>query len=321
MLIPEHMEHYLEETLRQPIRLEQWDRRADLPAYLRQYDYRQAEVEGTPLLFLLAEADLGPGTATKHMHALREYWHDPIALALTRTTPRVRQRLIDEGIPFVVPGSQVYLPMLAINLTERYRRQAPQRERLRPSAQLLLLHLLLEPTTDERTPGMEAKALGYTAAAIGQAVDQLAETGLVKAWRNGRRRPFRLDGKKEDVWTKAQPLLSTPVQGERLLLAAPKHIGDMYVAGLTALAHYSMISEPKQPVYALPQTHTRRLDGNERDVMPDEASAMVEVWAYAPASLSRGPHVDRLSLYLSLRDDADERVQGALEEMMGEYEW
>lgn len=318
---PRHIEQYLQETLQQPVRLEQWGRRVDLPAYLRQYDYRRTVIEGTPLLFVIAETDLAPSTAAKHIRALLEYWHDPIVFAFARTTPRARQRLISERIPFVVPGSQVYLPMLATNLTERYKQQAPHRERLRPSAQVLLLHLLLESTKEERTPGEEAKALGYTAAAIGQAVDQLVETGLAKAWKDGRRRPFRLDDKKPDVWARAQPLLATPVQNKRLLFAAPEGIGDMYVAGLSALARYSMISEPRQRVFALPQALAKRIANNEGDLMPDEASAIVETWTYAPARLSRGPQVDKLSLYLSLRDDPDERVQGALEEMMEGFEW
>lgn len=318
---PIHIERYLQETLQQPVRLEPWARRVELPAYLRQYDYRRAVIEDTPLLFVVAEDDLLPSTAAKHLHALLEYWHDPIAFALARTTPRARQRYVNERIPFVVPGSQVYLPMLATNLTERYKRQAPQKERLRPSAQVLLLHLLLQATNEEHTPGNVAKSLGYTAAAIGQAVDQLVGTGLATARKDGRRRPFRLDGKKRDVWAEAQPFLATPVQNERLLFADPEEVDDMYMAGLSALARYSMISEPRRRVFALPQQLANRVATSHFDAMPDEASSVVEVWTYAPSTLSRGPLVDRLSLYLSLRDDPDERVQGALEEMMEEFEW
>jgi hypothetical protein len=53
----------------------------------------------------------------------------------------------------------------------------------------------------------------------------------------------------------------------------------------------------------------------------DEAGFEVEVWSYEPDLLSDGPAVDRFSLYLSLRDDTDERVQSALAEMMRGVTW
>ncbi len=40
---------------------------------------------------------------------------------------------------------------------------------------------------------------------------------------------------------------------------------------------------------------------------------MVEVWTYPPTSLSRDNAVDPLSLYLSLRDHVDDRVEQARE--------
>jgi hypothetical protein len=47
----------------------------------------------------------------------------------------------------------------------------------------------------------------------------------------------------------------------------------------------------------------------------------IEVWSYDPRVLLDGPTVDRLSLFLSLRDDPDERVQQALQEMMRSFSW
>jgi len=54
-------------------------------------------------------------------------------------------------------------------------------------------------------------------------------------------------------------------------------------------------------------------------VEPDQM--IVETWTYAPDTLSTGPTVDVLSLYLSLRDNQDERVEAALEEAMEALKW
>lgn len=44
----------------------------------------------------------------------------------------------------------------------------------------------------------------------------------------------------------------------------------------------------------------------------------VEMWRYNPRKLSTRNTVDELSLALTLREDADERVEEAVEEMLNE---
>jgi len=47
----------------------------------------------------------------------------------------------------------------------------------------------------------------------------------------------------------------------------------------------------------------------------------VQVWRYDPHILSENGKVDKLSLYLSLRDNADDRIQIELENMLNEIKW
>ena len=47
----------------------------------------------------------------------------------------------------------------------------------------------------------------------------------------------------------------------------------------------------------------------------------IQVWSYPPALFAEQGTVDRLSLYLSLRTDHDERTESALEEMMEKIRW
>ncbi len=51
----------------------------------------------------------------------------------------------------------------------------------------------------------------------------------------------------------------------------------------------------------------------------EEAEAELELWSYAPLIEPNAPGcVDRLSLYLSLQDDSDERTQEALRGLLKE---
>ncbi len=50
----------------------------------------------------------------------------------------------------------------------------------------------------------------------------------------------------------------------------------------------------------------------------DSQASAVEMWRYNPRKLSTRNTVDELSLALALREDADERVEEAVEEMLNE---
>ncbi len=49
---------------------------------------------------------------------------------------------------------------------------------------------------------------------------------------------------------------------------------------------------------------------------PEDAEARIEAWKYDPSLLADGNNADRLSVYLSLRHSADERVQKELQTLV-----
>lgn len=94
-------------------------------------------------------------------------------------------------------------------------------------------------------------------------------------------------------------------------------------AGLSALAEYSALAEPRVPVVALDQAKaTRMLTARGIQELP-AAEKPIERWGFGPTSRARsdGPAVDRLSLHLSLRKDADERGPSALDKMIRGIKW
>ena len=321
----ESLETYLRETLHTPVRLERWRQAATLPAYLTgRYDFFDGTVGGVHILFLQSVEEPVPSAAKKHERALRPNWTGPVAFAFKRITPRTRQRMVSEGLSFVVPGNQAYLPALGVNLRERYQTWVQTTDRLRPSAQVLFLHVLANRSPASGTPSGLARRLGYTAMAMGQALNQLEDAKLVTVRKEGRERLFELAGEPADLWLQAQPLLANPVSRRRYLVGVAPSARKGLAAGLSALATYSALADPTVPVVALDRVTAKNLlDARGVQELPtaDEADLEVEVWSYKPGMLSEGPAVDRLSLYLSLRDDTDERVHSALDEMMRGVTW
>ena len=322
----EDVEHYLRETLHVPVDLKPWPGTGELPMYLgARYRFFEGTVADVRILFLQADEEITPSTALKHEHALQQQWTGPIAFIMHAVTARGRQRLVNAGVAFLVPRSHVYLPMLGVNLTERFKERMLSAERLRPSAQLLLLQAITAHGSAANTPGAAAKLLGYTAVAIGQALDQLETAGLVQVRRAGRERLFELAGNPAEIWQRAQPMLASPVKRRRYIAGTLPPEDTMLTAGFSALAEYSALAQPRVPVLAASAAQAKQLAASQVAYeLPsaEEADFQVEVWAYAPELLAAGkPIVDRLSLFLSLREDADERVQSALEEMMRGMQW
>lgn len=318
------LEAYLGQTLHTAARLKPWSGASSLPAYLRnQYAFFEGTVSDVHVLFLKTAQEPAPSVAKKHERVLQTWWSHPIAFAFDQVTPRGRQRMIQEGLAFVVPRSQVYLPYLGVTLRDRYQTRRDDSHSLRPSAQLLLLSVLTG-RMPANTPSGFAQRMGYSAMAMGQAIGQLEAAGLMQVKKVGRERHASLVSDPASIWAKAQPLLKSPVARRRYFSNASAHIPDGMLCGLTALASLTMLAEPDVPAIAIHSMRQQALfDALRANELPsaNDAELEVEVWAYSPRLLSDGPTVDRLSLYLSLRDDQDDRVRAALEEMMRGVTW
>lgn len=85
-----------------------------------------------------------------------------------------------------------------------------------------------------------------------------------------------------------------------------------------------LLAAPRVERRALPASQwkrtARRLNLEPGDEFDDNRTE-VETWTYDPAILSRGNLVDPLSLYLSVRDSSDERMQQAARSVLEQPSW
>lgn len=87
-----------------------------------------------------------------------------------------------------------------------------------------------------------------------------------------------------------------------------------------------MIANPSRKVRALTSKEWKALqiDANLRMIpaaSSDLAPLELEIWKYDPKLLSESGLVDPLSLYLSLADTNDERIEGALRDLLEDLRW
>ncbi len=321
------LERYLQETLGIKVAYRPWRGGERLPHLLKEhYTYAEITVLGTRCLLMVdAHPDArSPAILRKHLDLLRQKSGDAAVVYVRRqVTAYNRKRLIEQKVPFIVPGNQLYLPMLGLDLREHFKGLHSERRTLSPATQALVIHALLRDPGDILTPTMLAKRLKYSPMTLTRAFDELEALKLGEISVNGRERRLRFSEKKRDLWTKAEPLMRSPVT-TRHFIQRFKPVAISLRAGLSALAEYSMLAPPAHAVLAVSRPDWKSLRQRHKTVMaPDrDADAVeLEVWSYRPALFSDEDRVDPLSLYLSLRGTNDERVESALDEMMRKLPW
>lgn len=296
-----------------------------LPFFVRdRYVLRGAEILGrkSVLIFPRDAERVRPQILQKDMERIREASDRmPIWVSL-HVDAYERRKLIESRVSFVVPRFQAYLPELLLDAREHFPRLRSARapNRFSPATQQFFLEALYSGTLE--IDHFRPKQAVYSAMSRSRAISELEASGLLETEMTGRNRRASFHEPREQVWEKALPLLNSPVKRCVYLTDRTQAAEKAPKAGFTALADLSMLTPPRLPVYAQKICYSKASpDWWEPLVTPhvDEARAQLQLWSYRPLK-EKAPIdcVDRLSLYLSLKDQDDSRTQEALSQLVKE---
>ena len=317
---------YLSDTLGITVTLSKPANVGSVPFFLRDsYDVFQVRLLNEDFIVLASKNDseLTPATIHKHIDIVSQQLKMKAIFVHSGVSSFSRKRLIESKVPFVIPGNQMYLPDLGIDLREYFIKKRSKTVILGPSTQAVILYALTQTMIEPLTPTQLAEALGYSRMAMTRSLDEIESLELAEVSITGRKRLVSFDRNRRNLWEKALPHLKSPVK-ENVWLKALINELPVCQAGLTALACYSMLTPPKREVYAAFAKDRKAIERkypHEIISYPDEAGYELEVWSYSPGLFANGKIVDPFSLYLSLRDIKNERVESAMEEMMEGIEW
>lgn len=284
---------------------------------------------GHELVLAVESSGLGsaaPSAYAAHVASIGTSVQAPVVLVLSGISSTARARLIAARVPFIVPGNQLFLPMLLVDLRERMKRPVVPRETaLGNVAQLVVLAHLQGPRMDELSLADAASRLGYSPMMLTKAKDELVAAGLCTVRPAGRALRLAFADEGRALWEKALPRLSSPVLRTHLVRFRALERGHApptgcLRAGVSALSDLSRLADDALVTYASSKAAAVS-SAFQRVEFEDDADARLEVWRHAPDLLGSDGRVDALSLYLSLRDTADERVQGALDDLLGTLPW
>jgi len=318
---------YLEEVLGIHVLPEEWMDGKGLPLYICQrYSLYRVILQRIPCVLVVSKVgEPTPDMIAKHLKQVMEKTERQPIFVNRGMKSYDRKRLIQKNVPFVVPGNQLYVPFLGMDLRERMIRQPQQVTQLTASAQYLLLYLLMQRQDDAITPSTVAAILGYSKMTMTRAFQELESAGIGTQKRKGRTKTIQLGEPKQQVWQQALPYLKSPVQKSIFVRGTDQnHFNEeqAVLAGDSALSEISDMAEPRITVYAIHHKKWEELKEHYREVpYPENDTIEIQLWAHpVPRSFS-GSWVYEPALYLTMINEEDDRLQAALNKMMEAYTW
>ncbi|MFW5720761.1 MAG: MarR family transcriptional regulator [Candidatus Woesearchaeota archaeon] len=298
---------------------------ASMPLYLRNmFDiYRTYFLTKEVMLVYAKDINTETKQIEKQSQNLFTFFNSPVIMVLEDISSIARRRLINKGVNFIVPGKQMFLPELLMDLRETYKGPYKREDQLLPSAQVILIYNLLNRDAPIENYSLKelAQKFDYTPMALTKAANNLHNHEICDI-KGTKEKYLYFKKDKRELWNEAQNLLVNPVYKQVFVDELPENT-DLYKSNESALTAYTELAERSQFYHAIPKAHFYQLQREERlrNLNEEEGRYCLEIWKYNPGIITQKDYVDPLSLYLSLKDNNDERIQMALEQILKTYIW
>lgn len=284
------------------------------------YDYYQTEIYNTS--FIIAgvgddDDNMAPTVLAKQKEALLKQTGIVPIFVFSKIASYLFHRYTKNNIDIVVGNRQLFLPSIFLVVSREKPERHIESEKAPVLFQLAVLYHLEKENIDGITMQTLADKLKISYATVNRGVRWMKENGFITLT-GGKEKQLHFKYKGKDLWEKAMPYLETPV--DFIVYTTELGISEKgLVSEQNALAEYSLLNGGPYRI-AISKEEYKNL--KKKDIYWDPfGEAGIEVWKYDPALLSETGVVDKLSLYLLLKDYEDERVQIELENMINDIIW
>ncbi len=297
--------------------------RKGLPLYLRKADHREIFIEGRRVILDIRRSFSGytPGQIAKQKELLEKHFSAPVVFCFGEIASYQRKRLITQRIAFILPDRQMFIPSLFLDLKEFGPAPTGKKEKLGHLGQLLLLFHLQQSPVENIPLGEILKLIPVSQMSVSRGVSELVAFNL--ATLSGTKTKFiKFLHEKQKLWEAALPLLNSPIKKTVFIEDLPNNFEGL-ITGEEALEHYSNLYGSIVNRYAISSKQYQLM--KKEEALPEinmyDGDFAIEIWNYPPEILTSERYIDPLSLYLIFKDDEDDRVQIALNEMIRNIKW
>lgn len=272
------------------------------------------------LIHLKGENTLTPGKYKRYVETIEQVIKIPVVVAMDSHQYIDRIRMIEQGIYFIATDKYVFLPSLLIN-TRTNSKKLKKGKSFSPAAQFILLYCLQSNQLEMFTIKELKPLLPYNYLAISRAISELEQLNFFKSSkRENGTKIISLSYPPKELWEKAKDMLRNPTK--KTIFADKMLEGDFAISGINALAHYSHLNPEVQETFATTEQEVKALVKNGWQINEIEGKFRIEIWIYPPCMYEQDkPYVDKLSLYLSMKEEKDPRVEKELELLINGMKW
>lgn len=242
------------------------------------------------------------------------------ALYFNKLNYYTKETMLNEGIPFILEGKQVFLPFLGMLLSEKDDRRLVPVHTISFLAQKLILCALYEKWNDMNATKI-AEKLGVTKMSVSRCLDEIEYLDIKILDKSGKTRKVSVSEETKVLWEEIKPVLRNPIIA-RFQLAEDIQLDKK--AGISALCEFSVLSDNVYPTYAVTKGELKETNIKQIRQISIGEEIGCEVLELGYFIEYDGKMVqDPLSVMLSLsaEDLEDERVQICIEGMLEEYVW
>lgn len=302
-----------------------WQGTEQLPRYLEQgYQFALVKLEGLEVL-MMGSKNTEPKLPEflKQRDLIQRQSGLPVVWVSENIQAYARKQMVLKRVSFVIPFKQMYLPPLGIDFQERIKAafvKPNDLEKLQVATQVFLINALNKTLAQEMNPKDLAVQMGYSLMTMTRIKDELMAHGWLDIDLYQKTRKWKLNLQGEQLWQEVKSFLASPVRKRIYIQNTFKDLGQIPLAGLSALSQKTLIANPANPVYAMGDQDWRKIEIfiPKDQIFPEmiEGSIELEIWKYSPKKIKLDAWVDPYSLYLSVEHIDDERVQIALNELI-----
>ena len=284
------------------------------------YEARLAELQGTRYLFLMPRGQKpAPDILMRQATSFTKYYPERQVLLFKEMDAEYYEWLCRNKMAFIVPGRIAHVPgLIELKADNAFAAQElALGKHLSPWAQVILLFQILNNRgRHDLTYSRLTETLHVNRVYLTRAAKELERRQLAKIEYSGTSGiiVFAHDGRA--LWQWSQEVLTSPVRKTIRTVSPPRHA---LRSGISALAERSMLVPDHSVTYAVISADLNKIEKSERREYEGD---YVEGWKYDPRLLAGNDGlVDPLSLYLTLRENVDPRIEEARESMLEKVLW
>ena len=316
------MKEFLEKTLRQRVVIEEDTSIFEkMPlVYRGRYDIFKVKTNGALWVAIYPKSDIGLVLLRKDRERIERTVGLNCAIFLDQATFYIKEKLLDDGIPFVIKGKQVFLPFIGCLLSNEHERELPPVHMISFLTQKLLLTAIYERWREMKVSDA-AKRLEVSKMSVSRCFDEIEYLNIGVLGIKGKSRVISLPDDLKLFWERNMNVWRSPVIRKFVLR---NDIGLDKKAGISALCEYSLLSDNKYPTYALIKKEIEASGiktMKQADASGEIGSVVLELGYFI--NFNGKKMQDPLSVVLSMTDEEleDERVKISMDEMLEEYVW